>query len=168
MRFPRSNTMSKRLSSSEFLQFDSSLDGSLGLGRASSYGAWLDYIKAHQNSLSLPIGHVITSVYLAVRESDDRIIGIYNVRHYLNDVLEMSGNGNIGYCVRPTQRSKGYATQILKMALEKCKELGMKMAHVSCYEHNSASQKVILKNGGVLYTKYNRDDGIFLEYKIEI
>jgi len=152
----------------EFRQKGSSMDGSLGLGRVSGYDEWLEYIKVHQRKSTLPAGHVITSAYFAVRESDNRIIGIFNVRHYLNDELILSGNGNVGYCVRPSERRKGYASEMLKMALEKCAELKMHEVHVSCYQFNSPSIRVIEKNGGKLYQEYKRPEGVFLEYVIEI
>ncbi|MBN2880199.1 MAG: GNAT family N-acetyltransferase [Clostridia bacterium] len=152
----------------EFRQAGSSMDGSLGLGRVSGYEEWLEYIGAHKNEETLPAGHVITSAYFAVRESDSRIVGIYNVRHYLNDALILSGNGNVGYCVRPSERRKGYATEILRMALEKCAELQMHDVHVSCYQFNTPSMKVIEKNGGKLYQEYKRPEGLFMEYIIEI
>ncbi len=152
----------------EFTDNNSSLDGSLRMDREKTYENWLDYVNSHKNEKTLPHMHVITSVYFAIRESDDRIIGVFNIRHYLNDVLKTSGNGNIGYCVRPSERRKGYATQILGIALNECVKLGMDRAHVSCYKFNEASQKVILKNKGVLYKKHKRDDGIFIEYIIEL
>ena len=152
----------------EFRQSGSSMDGSLGLGRVSGYEEWLEYIEAHKNKDTLPEGHVLTSAYFAVRESDDKIIGIYNVRHYLNDELILSGNGNVGYCVHPAERGKGYATEMLKMALEKCKELGMHDVHVSCYQFNAPSMRVIEKSGGKLYQEYTRPEGVFLEYIIKI
>ena len=150
----------------EFAGKNSSMDGSMGMGREKSYEKWLEYVNAHKRKETLPDMHVITSVYFAVREADDKIVGVFNIRHYLNDALILSGNGNIGYCVRPSERGKGYATEMLSIALKQCEALGMDKAHVSCYEFNAPSRKVIIKNKGILYNEYKRDQGIFLEYII--
>ena len=42
-----------------------------------------------------------------VREVDNMIIGMVNIRLALNEKLK-NRNGNIGYSIRPTQRRKGY------------------------------------------------------------
>ena len=57
--------------------------------------------------------------------------------------------GNLGYEVVPSQRRKGYATEMLRLALMKARELGMQRAVLVCREDNSASRKVIETNGGV-------------------
>ena len=59
--------------------------------------------------------------------------------------------GDIGYGVRPSERRKGYATQMLKYALSVCREKNMKEAILGCYENNYGSNRTIQKNGGVLY-----------------
>ena len=66
-----------------------------------------------------------------------------DIRHYLNEFLKQFG-GNIGYSVRKSERNKGYAKQMLKLALEKCKDLKMKKVLITCDEDNIASEKVIL------------------------
>ncbi|WP_047981492.1 GNAT family N-acetyltransferase [Ornithinibacillus contaminans] len=77
-----------------------------------------------------------------------RIVAMVDIRHELNDHLYRVG-GHIGYGVRPSERKKGYATLILAMALEKCKELGIEKVLVTCDEDNIGSAKVILANGGI-------------------
>ena len=150
----------------DFTRNGLSMDGSMGMGKQEPYEKWLKYVNAHKRKETLHDMHVITSVYFAVREADDKIVGVFNIRHYLNDALILSGNGNIGYCVRPSERGKGYATEMLSIALKQCEALGMDKAHVSCYEFNAPSRKVIIKNKGILYNEYKRDQGIFLEYII--
>lgn len=66
-----------------------------------------------------------------------------DIRHYLNEYLTQVG-GNIGYSVRKTERNKGYAKQMLKLALGKCRDLKMKKVLITCDEDNIASEKVIL------------------------
>ena len=56
----------------------------------------------------------------------------------------LQAGGNIGYSVRKSERNKGYAKQMLKLTLEKCKDLKMKKALITCDKDNIASEKVIL------------------------
>lgn len=79
----------------------------------------------------------------------DRPVGLIKIRHYLNDYLKEHG-GHIGYAIRPSERSKGYGTKMLNLALEKAKEMGIEDIMFTCNPDNIASRKVIEKNGGEL------------------
>ena len=119
------------------------INGSAGLNRFSSIEDWLEELKRRSSETTVPEGLVPSSTYLGVREKDNHIIRMIDIRHYLNEYLTQVG-GNIGYSVRKTERNKGYAKQMLKLALEKCKELKMKKILITCDEDNIASEKVIL------------------------
>ena len=119
------------------------INGSAGLNRFSSIEDWLEELKKRSSEATVPEGLVPSSTYLGVREKDNYIIGMIDIRHYLNDFLKQFG-GNIGYGVRKTEKNKGYAKQMLKLALEKCKELKIKKVLITCDEDNIASEKVIL------------------------
>ena len=119
------------------------INGSAGLDRFSSIEIWLEELKKRSCEDTVPKGLVPSSTYLAVREKDNYIVGMIDIRHYLNEYLTQVG-GHIGYGVRKTERNKGYAKQMLKLALEKCKELKIKKVLITCDEDNIASEKVIL------------------------
>ena len=119
------------------------INGSAGLNRFSSIEDWLEELKKRSSEDTVPKGLVPSSTYLAVREKDNYIVGMIDIRHYLNEYLTQVG-GHIGYGVRKTERNKGYAKQMLKLALEKCKELKIKKVLITCDEDNIASEKVIL------------------------
>lgn len=70
-------------------------------------------------------------------------------RHPLSDFLFRLG-GHIRYSIRPQERQKGYATEMLKLVLPICRAFGESKILVTCDIHNKASQKTIIKNGGVL------------------
>ena len=119
------------------------INGSAGLDRLSSIEDWLEELNKRSCEDTVPKGLVPSSTYLGVREKDNYIVGMIDIRHYLNEYLTQAG-GHIGYGVRKTERNKGYAKQMLKLALEKCKELKIKKVLITCDEDNIASEKVIL------------------------
>lgn len=104
----------------------------------------------------LPRGWVCSTVYYLVRE-DATILGKSSLRHSLNDFLRTIG-GNIGYLIRPDQRRKGYGTAILRLTLEKARQLGLRQVLVTCDEDNLASAKIIEANGGLLKDVYQNAD----------
>ena len=119
------------------------INGSASLDRFSSIEDWLEELNKRSSEDTVPKGLVPSSTYLGVREKDNYIVGMIDIRHYLNEYLTQAG-GHIGYGVRKTERNKGYAKQMLKLALEKCKELKIKKVLITCDEDNIASEKVIL------------------------
>ncbi|WP_339003470.1 GNAT family N-acetyltransferase [Fusobacterium polymorphum] len=127
----------------ESLKENPLINGSAGLNRFSSIEDWLEELKKRSSEDTAPEGLVPSSTYLGIREKDNYIVGMIDIRHYLNEYLTQVG-GNIGYSVRKTERNKGYAKQMLKLALEKCKELKIKKVLITCDEDNIASEKVIL------------------------
>ena len=127
----------------ESLKENPLINGAAGLDNFSSIKDWLEELKKRSSEATVPEGLVPSTTYLAIREIDNYIVGMVDIRHYLDEFLTQVG-GNIGYSVRKTERNKGYAKQILKLALEKCKDLKMKKVLITCDEDNIASEKVIL------------------------
>ena len=63
--------------------------------------------------------------------------------------------GHIGYDVRPSERGKGCGTRLLRLTLQKARELGLDDVLITADEANAASWKVIERNGG------RREAGLF-------
>ena len=61
-----------------------------------------------------------------------------------------------------TERKKGYGTMMLKLGLEKYKELNLRKVLITCDKINIASAKVIQNNNGIL------DNEVFSETFSEI
>jgi predicted acetyltransferase len=80
---------------------------------------------------------------------DDEYLGRVNIRHRLTEELRREG-GHIGYEVRPSARCRGHATAMLAAALPFAAALGIRVAHLDCEVGNTASRRVIEKNGGRL------------------
>lgn len=88
---------------------------------------------------------------------DDTLIGAIDIRHTIIHPDLRDYSGHIGYWVRPDERWKGCATQMLALGLQEAKKLWIEKVLISCRPDNIASQKVILKNGGI-YEKTVSDD----------
>lgn len=130
-----------------FLENNESFDGCSGLEECETYEEWIDF----DNRLAKKHGknYVPSTVYLAIRSSDNKLVGIIDFRHKLSEFL-LNYGGNIGYSVLPEERKKGYAKEMLKLVLEYCKEYGLHRVLVTCDKENVGSYKTIIANGGIL------------------
>ncbi|KOR90220.1 GNAT family N-acetyltransferase [Paenibacillus solani] len=117
----------------------------------------LQFLNNNEQGINIPEGWVKDSTYWLVTEAN-RVVGAVNIRHQLNEKLFNAG-GHIGYGIRPSDRQKGYATQLLSLALEKTKDLSINKVLVVCDADNTGSKKTILKNGGIQDTDYIEEDG---------
>lgn len=90
-----------------------------------------------------------------------RIVGRCAIRHRLTPWLERVG-GHIGYVVVPEFRCRGYATEILRLALGLARDtVGLRRVLLTCDETNVGSIKTIEANGGVLEnTVSDPDDSV--------
>ena len=96
-------------------------------------------------------GSVPSSIYWLLSESGD-LLGDIQIRHRLTPALEDFG-GHIDYGVRPGQRRRGCATQMLALALEKAHAMGLKRVLITCDPANTGSVRTIQKNGGKLFSE---------------
>jgi predicted acetyltransferase len=81
--------------------------------------------------------------------SDERLVGCSRLRHWLTEALEYEG-GHIGYDIRPSDRGRGLGTSLLRLTMARAAALGIAKVRVTCDAKNSASIRVIEKNGGQL------------------
>lgn len=106
--------------------------------------------------------------YLIDDDNPNYIIGFGSIDAFF-DCHQYIDVGNIGYGVRPSERCKGYGSEILKLLLLECEKLGMRDVCVSCSPDNVASQKIILKNGGMFEKAFSDDwEGEGLKYWIKL
>lgn len=140
----------------EFLEYKSQINGTGGLDRYNNYDEWLLKVGKDLDLSNIPEGKVPASTYFFIRTSDEKIVGMINIRHKLNEFLLNEG-GHIGYCIRPTERKKGYATLMLKLSLQKCRELNLNKVLITCDKINVASSKVIQNNNGILENEIYSD-----------
>ena len=143
----------------EFLAYGSEINGSGALDsylEDSTYEAWLQKVLADMDIANIPKPRVPALTYFYVREEDSRIVGMVNIRLALNEFLRTEG-GHIGYSVRPTERRKHYATDMLREAVAVCNTIGINEVLVTCDKVNMASAKVIQNCGGELEEEFYSD-----------
>jgi len=108
---------------------------------------WSSYLERREaNRRGLQLGPWVPSTFLAATV-DRRLVGRISIRHELNDWLATYG-GHIGYAVIPSQRRRGYGTEILRQGLVIARSLGVDEVLVTCDVGNLASAGVIEACGG--------------------
>ncbi len=74
---------------------------------------------------------------------DDKFIGVYDIRHTLNDWLAKYG-GHIAYHIIPSERRKGYVKAGLKEVLKWCHDnLQLEQALLYCEKTNVGSDRAM-------------------------
>lgn len=135
-----------------------SLNGDGGLDKIKNFDKWLEKIKNDLAEQTRECERVPSTLFLGVRKVDNKVIGTIQIRHRLNDELLKHG-GHIGDGVRPTERQKGYATEMIRLALEECKKIGINRVLMTCDKDNLGSSKSIQNNGGILENEVLLEDG---------
>ena len=143
----------------EFYEYGSAINGTGGLDgflKERTYSEWLLKIQADRDIANVPENKVPAYTYFYVCKADDKIIGMINIRLALTDFLRSEG-GHIGYSIRPTERRKGYATQMLREAMIFCRAIGLHDFIITCDKDNPASAGVIKNCGGILDAEFHSD-----------
>lgn len=139
----------------------------IGFGNYKNFDLWLTGMINRRKGKNLPDGYVRENFYLCYENS--RLVGVFNLKFELTDFL-LNYGGHIGYAVRPSERNRGLATQMLSQGLEIAKGFGLKRVLCVCDDDNYASERVIIKNGGLLENSlYDPNDKVTVKrYWIEL
>ncbi|MDV3427142.1 MAG: GNAT family N-acetyltransferase [Bacillota bacterium] len=108
-----------------------------------NFDEYIQDLKDSSNGINIPEDWAATSTFWLI--DNNEVVGVTRVRHQ-----EAGTAGHIGYDISPKYRSKGYGTNILRLALDEALKLGIKEVIVTCNTDNLASKKIIEKNNGKL------------------
>lgn len=106
----------------------------------------LKRIDDFEQGLNLPQGYVPCTLLFGF--VGPKIVGRVMIRHRLNEFLRNFG-GHIGYGVVPSERRKGFGSQLLQESLPIAQTLGINNILVTCDSTNLPSRKIIEGAGGV-------------------
>ena len=133
---------------------ENTINGCNGLNRIDSYEKWLNHLDI--NSKERISGRFTSETFFVQRMSDSKIVGVVDVRHSLNE--DEYHYGHVGGSILPSERCKGYGTEMTKLGILKAIEFGNKKIVMSCYESNTASKRMIENNGMTIECKYVETD----------
>lgn len=138
----------------EHITYNSQMNGTGSMDKflkKSTYENWLKELENKKNYEYMNnIGWAPSYTYFFIRENDNKIIGMINLRYNLTDKIIAKGASNIGYGIRPTERRKGYNKINLYLGLLEEQKLGENKVLLECVVDNIGSNKTILALGGVL------------------
>lgn len=129
--------------------------GCMGLRDCNNVKKWIDIcnLRKSEETCEQAGTPVPSTAYFAIRESDGKLVGVIDLCHHIDHPILGTWGGHCGYSVRPSERGKGYAKEMLGLNIQNAKRMGIQKLLVVCDETNTASEKAILTNGGV-FEKY--------------
>lgn len=140
----------------EFINCGLDINGTGGLDSyLDDYEGWLEKLEADYTR-EPGEERVPARTYFLIRERDDRIVGMINIRLALNRRLSRYG-GHIGYSIRPTERRRGYNKINLYLGLKVCDRHGIRSVFMDADLNNPASWRTMEALGGIRIREY-RDD----------
>lgn len=138
-----------------------SINPCFGMTQGKFFTQGLPQMIDNAKGIGLPEGYVPATTYFLWE--NDKIVGKFNLRHRLSEALR-NGGGHIGYSIRKDCRGRGLATEGLRMALEKARDI---VPEEEIYLHaqlqNLASLRVMEKNGA--YIHHQDDTGYYTRIK---
>ena len=158
----------------EILDADSEDDdqfaGCMALDKSSSAEEWINIcsLRKSEDTCEEAGTKVPSHTYLAIRQCDNKIVGIIDLRHHINHPILGTWGGHCGYSVRPSERGHGYAKEMLRLDIQEAKKLGIDKMLVTCSEGKIASEKTILANGGFYEKTIDVDGDNMKRYWIEV
>ncbi|MGT2799489.1 GNAT family N-acetyltransferase [Streptococcus marmotae] len=148
----------------EFRHRNSPTDGFFA-GENFAYEEWLETNTNAERGLGIPEGFVPFIQYVSF-DGHGRALGFLNLRLRLNDKLLQHG-GHIGYCIRPSERGKGYAKEQLRLGLIEAKAKAISRVLLTCHVDNEASRRTILSQGGQLENQVGKTEQYWIDLERE-
>lgn len=126
-----------------------------------SYAKWLEWCEDDRATGSNLSTRVPCTLYFLI-EGEREIIGGIEINH------ESTHRGHLHAGIVPWNRGKGYGTVMLELALEKCREMGLKRVEIVPHKGNNGAVKTILNNGGCLIEEFCEEGVWSQRYEIQL
>ncbi len=140
----------------EFLQTNAVVNGGGGIEHfIDDYENWVENINNKRKGKD-----IFSSTYFTKTMDQDKIVGMFT--YVYNETEEVF----LSYGVRPSERKKGYGTEMLYLAKQKGEELGFEKITIMCDINNVPSSKVINKHQGTI-EEIDKESGKF-KYVIDL
>ena len=146
----------------EFLLNNEIIQGAANM-TALSISEWVQFTENTKYKESVTPGFVTAHTFFAL--DNDKIVGVINGRHELNDYL-LNFGGHIGYSVRKSERRKGYGKKMLFYTSKFLFSLGLDKILITCDKNNIASRRTIESCGGILENEVIEETRTTLRYWI--
>ncbi|VAW42425.1 hypothetical protein MNBD_GAMMA01-1729 [hydrothermal vent metagenome] len=130
------------------------------------YENFVDLLKKlddYANGLNISNNMVPSSTFWLIQNNE--IIGVTNIRHYLNKEIEFCG-GHVGLGIRPSSRGKGVGKFLMAESIKNLNLIGVKVVHIHCYKDNLASSAMIVANGGNLISEFSDQSKVIQRYVV--
>ncbi len=138
----------------ENIKYNSDLNGTGGMDNClegMTYEEWLSELNQKESiEYGNQVNRCSSKTFFVVREKDNRIVGMINIRYHISDEKLKTWASHIGYGIRPTERRKGYAKIALYLGLLEEQKIGEERVLLICDFDNIGSNKTILALDGVL------------------
>lgn len=126
-----------------------------------TYAEWLVCCEDDRTTGSMLSTGVPCTLYFLMNGLGE-ILGGIEINH------ANTHRGHLHAGITPWKRGRGYGTVMLKLALEKCREMGFDKVEICTHKDNIGAIKTILVNGGVLTEEFF-ESGIWSNrYSIEL
>ena len=154
----------------EFAEYRSALNGAGDLNHfPEDYEGWLRMTE--ERALAQPNEERVPArEFFLIRENDNKVIGMINIRLALNEQFRKYG-GHIGYSIRPTERARGYNKINLYLGLKVCHQYGIQTVFMDADLKNPASWKTMEALGGERIREYFEDEKshcMVVDYQIDV
>ena len=149
-----------------YQQFDEDENGFMNEAYGISYEEFPNFVQRRKDNsygINMRPGRAKSTDYIL--EDNGLYVGIFKLRHYLNDALR-SGAGHIGFGIVEKYRNQGYASKGLGLMIDIAKTIvPEEELYMACYKTNEASLKTQMKHGA--YIHHEDEEEFYTRIKIK-
>ncbi len=124
------------------------------------YAKWLEWCEDDRTTGSMLATNVPCTLYFLTNDEGE-IMGSTVINH------ADTSRGHIHAGIAPWHRGRGYGTAMLRLALCRCREMGIERVHIVPYKENVGAVQTILRNRGILLEEFCENDRCYQRYEID-